>query len=248
MTKSRKILILLVLAFISAIVSGYLIYTYCNSTKGFIYVYNDNYKAGTKIEKNMFSAMKVDDQIIKTGQKGSLDTYYITGEHFSKVCKGNEYLLDDVVKDQPLTFVDLALTSGTSIERSLSGNGMAVTIPISGTAAVTDDLRVGSVVNIYTSDASGTKLIFENMRIIARNDDKTISKVTFETSPDDTLDLINAANNKRLYFSLVSPVVDENAHTGYVVSKDDDSSSNTSDDPDYTEEVELPEDDLPQTN
>lgn len=248
MSKSRKITILMILAIISAIVTGTLIFKYCNSTKGFIYVFNDDYKAGTRIEKSMLSPMKVDDQIIKTGQKGSLETYYITGENYAKVIERNEYLLNDVSKNQPLTLVDLAMTSGSSIERSLSGNGMAVTIPISGTAAVTDELRVGSVVNIYSSDASGTKLLFENMRIIARNDDKSVSKVTFETSPDDTLDLINAANNKKLYFSLVSPVLDENAHSGYVVNEEGEKEESiiiNNTDPDYTEDVPVPEDNAP---
>ena len=93
---------------------------------------------------------------------------------------------------------------------------MAVTVPISGSAAVTDKLRVGSIVNIYKTDAAETRLIFENMKIISRNDGDNISYVTFETSPDDTLDLINAVNNFHLYFALTQPVTDESAHSGYV--------------------------------
>lgn len=216
MSKTHKVVILLVLAAICSIIAGVSIYTYCNDSKGFIYVFNQNYSAGTKISKDMFYSIKVDNKIILSGQKGGLETYYITSENFNKVVSGNEYLLNDVIKDQPLTFVDLAFTSGTSIERSLSGDNMAVSIPISGTAAVTDKLRVGSVVNIYTTDSTGTRLIFENMKIIAKNDGATISTVTFETNPDDTLDLINAANNFKLYFSLSQPVIEENQHSGYV--------------------------------
>lgn len=221
MSRSQKIAILMILAIICAVVSGFSIYTYCNTSKGFIYVFNDDYKAGTKISKEMFSSIKVDKKIVVDGQKGGLETYYITDENFSKVVKNNEFLLNDVIKDQPFTFVDLAYTSGTSIERSLSGDGMAVTIPISGSAAVTDDLRVGSVVNIYSSDSFETSLLFENMKIIARNEGDSISTVTFETNPDDTLDLINAANNYHLYFSLVQPVINESQHSGYVEQKEE---------------------------
>lgn len=216
MSKTYKVVILIILAAICAVISGISIYVYCNSTKGFIYVFNDNYSAGTKISKDMFYSIKVDDSIIKSGQNAGLDTYYITAENFEKAVKGNEYLLNDVIKDQPFTFVDLAFSSGTSIERSLSGDNMAVTVPISGSAAVTDKLRVGSIVNIYKTDAAETRLIFENMKIISRNDGDNISYVTFETSPDDTLDLINAVNNFHLYFALTQPVTDESAHSGYV--------------------------------
>lgn len=229
MSKTHKVVILLVLAAICSIIAGVSIYTYLNSTKGFIYCFKADYSAGSKITKDMFYSIKVDDKIIKSGQKAGLETYYITSDNFEKVVNNNEYLLNDVIKDKPLTFTDLALTSGTSIERTLSDGNMAVTIPISGAAAVTDKLRVGSIVNIYKSDAAETRLIFENMKIIAKNEGKSISTVTFETSPDDTLDLINAANNYRLYFSLAQPVLDEDAHTGYVDNKtktDTDSSNN----------------------
>jgi hypothetical protein len=195
MTKSKKVFFLLVLALICAIISGVAIYSYCNASKGFVYVFNSDYKAGTKITSDMFKSIKVDNIIIDNGKKSSLDTYYITGDDFKKVVSSNEYLLNDVSTNQPLTFTDLAYTSGTSIERSLSGDNMAVTIPISGSAAVTDDLRVGSIVNIYSTSSSKTELLFENMKVIARNDGDSLSSVTFETDFDDTLALINAANN-----------------------------------------------------
>lgn len=216
MSKTHKVVILLLLAAICAVISGFLIYTYCNSSKGFIYVFNKDYPAGTRITKDMFYSIKVDSSIIENGKKSGLETYYITDENFNKALETNEYLLNDVIKDQPLTFVNLAFSSGTSIERSLSSNTLAVTVPISGSAAVTDKLRVGSVVNIYKSDEAETRLIFENMKIIARNSGDNIDTVTFETNEDDTLDLINAVNNYKLYFALSQPILDENAHVGYV--------------------------------
>lgn len=240
MSKTHKVLILLLLAVICAVVAGFSIYSYCNASKGFIYAFKNDYPAGTKISKDMFYSIKVDDTIITSGQKAGLETYYITGESFEKVIKGNEYLLNDVIKNQPLTFVDLALTSGTSIERSLSGDYMAVTIPISGSAAVTDKLRVGSVVNIFKTDSYETRLIFENMKVIARNKGDNLSSVTFEVTPDDTLDLINAANNYRLYFALAKPVLDENAHSGYV-KPDDSSEAPEFDNSSFDAEDEMPE-------
>lgn len=218
MSKTMKVAILLVLSLICAALAALGVYMYLKGQKAFIYVFNDNYSAGTKITKDMFTSLKVDDQIILAGQKGGLATYYITGENFEKTLAGNEYLLNDVVKNQPLTFTDLALTSSTAIERKLDGNTYAVTIPISGTAAVTNKLRVGSIVNIYKTDATETRLLFENMRIEATNSDKEISTVTFITGPDDTINLINASNNYKLYFALTTPVSDKNAHSGYVAS------------------------------
>lgn len=238
MSKTHKVVILLVLAAISSIIAGFSIYTYLNSTKGFIYCFNANYSAGSKITKNMFYSIKVDEKIIKSGQKAGLETYYITADNFEKVITNNEYLLNDVIKDEPLTFTDLALTSGTNIERTLSDGNMAVTIPISGAAAVTDKLRVGSIVNIYKSDAAETRLIFENMKIISRNDGDSISTVTFATSPDDTLDLINAANNYRLYFSLAQPVLDENAHTGFVDNQGNTDTESNSSNADTTSNID----------
>lgn len=216
MSKTVKVVILLLMAVVCAAASGIAVYYYCNSTKGFIYVFNSDYKAGTKITKDMFSSMKVDDEIIQSGQKSGIGTYYITGDNFTKVTNGNEYLIDDVSKNQPLTFNNLAFTSASAIERSLSSGTVAVTIPIGGAAAVTNDIRVGSIVNIYTVGTDATKLVFENMRIIARNEDASVAMVTFAAEPNDAIKLINIANNNRLYFSLAQPITDENKHSGYV--------------------------------
>lgn len=229
MSKSQKVAILMVLAIICAAVSGFGIYKYCNSTKGVIYVFNNDYHAGEKITAEMFSPLKVDATIIDNGKKAGLSTYYITGEEFKKVVSSNEYLLNDVSKEQPLTFNDLALSSGTSIERSLSGDMMAVTIPISGAAAVTDDLRVGSIVNIYSTSAAKTELLFENMKIIARNREGAVSSVTFETDPSDTLALINAANNYKLYFALAQPVSDDKKPAGGIEQTGEDNPQQTED-------------------
>lgn len=212
MSKNKKAAILLILAVVFAFVAACGVYWYCESSKGIVYIFNDSYSAGTQITKDMFLGIKVDEKIINAGKTADIDSYYITGEDYAKVVAGTEYLLNDVSKGKAFVFTDLAVTSGNAIERKLEDGQVAVTIPISGVAAVTDDLRVGSVVNIFTTSAEETSLAFSEMKIasLTKNGD-SISSVTFLLRPEESSRLIHIANNETLYFGLMSPTT--NAET-----------------------------------
>lgn len=206
MSKNKKVVFLLIMAIIFSMAASFGVYKYCESQKGIVYIFNANYSAGEKINKEMFTGIKVDEQIINAGKSGTIASYYITGEDFEKVINANEYLLNDVSKGEAFVFTDLAVTSGNAIERKLTNGEVAVTIPISGVALVTDDLRVGSTVNVYITNSTSTELVFENMKIAAlTKKNGNISNVTFLLSENDATQMIHIANNNTLYFGLVLP-------------------------------------------
>lgn len=209
LTKSGKIVLLLFLAALLAIVAGVCIYKYCNSQKEFLYVFNNNYSAGTRITQNMFTSVEVDKVITENGKAGLANDRYVTAENLNKLINSNSYLLYDVKVGQAFTYAMTTNLGKTSIEYALGEDMIAVTIPINSISGVTSELRAGNLVNIYSSSNGSTNLVLNKMKIIAVDKNEgELSSVTFECTDTQAQSLIYAQTYSTIYFGLVneSPV------------------------------------------
>lgn len=219
LTKSAKIILLLLSALILAVGAGFAIYTYCNSQKVFIYYFNADYAAGTPISASMLTSMEVDKTIAENGKTGSINDRYITEENLKLLLGTTSYLLYDVHKGQALTYAVTSSVGKTAIEYNLEEGKIAVTVPINNITGVTSALRTGVYVNIYSSQNGTTKLFLEHMKIIAVNkSDGSLQSVTFECTNTQAIDLIYAQTYAELYFGLTdyAPEIQETATEGDV--------------------------------
>lgn len=206
MSKKNKILIVIFVALIFAALAGYSIYTYLTPMKATIYVYNNDYEAGTTITSDMFTPILVDSKIVENGRQASINERYIaTANDFNYVVNSGDTLLVNVYKGQTLTRSDMSVESGTAIEKNLATNAIAVTINVNNTTGVTKGLRIGSRVNIYSSYEGITSLLLQSMRIIKVNTgDNGLTSVTLECSQQEAVKLIYASEYTSVHFGLIN--------------------------------------------
>lgn len=98
-----------------------------------------------------------------------------------------------------------------AVQNMMNDKKVAVTVPVTSVSGATKDLKEGSRVNIYASDyssdgASGTTLIFTNMRVLSveKDNDGDLYAVTIEVSTEESLKLVEATTHSKLYFGLSS--------------------------------------------
>lgn len=98
-----------------------------------------------------------------------------------------------------------------AVQDMMNDKKVAVTVPVTSVSGATKDLKEGSRVNIYASDyssdgASGTTLIFTNMRVLSveKDNDGDLCAVTIEVSTEESLKLVEATTHSKLYFGLSS--------------------------------------------
>lgn len=98
-----------------------------------------------------------------------------------------------------------------AVQNMMNDKKVAVTVPVTSVSGATKDLKEGSRVNIYASDyssdgASGTTLIFTNMRVLSveKDNDGDLCAVTIEVSTEESLKLVEATTHSKLYFGLSS--------------------------------------------
>ena len=98
-----------------------------------------------------------------------------------------------------------------AVQGMMNDKKVAVTVPVTSVSGATKDLKEGSRVNIYASDyssdgASGTTLIFTNMRVLSveKDNDGDLCAVTIEVSTEESLKLVEATTHSKLYFGLSS--------------------------------------------
>ncbi len=211
MKKNRKIILILVLAFIVAVIGGVALYFYLTPQKTTVYVFKQNLSAGTVVTMDMLTPVQADSDVFFGGARSETSSVFVTGENVSEIIKSGDSLRTDVVKGMPFTISLLSSGGGSKIEMEMDPTKIAITIPISNTTGVTDELKNGSRVNIYvTGEGIGenstysTKLIFQNMRILAvgRNEN-TLTTATLETTIDESLKLVYYASTYSLYLGLV---------------------------------------------
>jgi len=205
MSKGKKIMIVIFLAIIFAAIAGYALYVYLTPLKTTIYVYNGDYVAGTTISANMLTPISVDNTIVVNGKQAKASEQYVTASTVNSVVNSGDSLLVNVYKGQALTLADLSVASGTAIEKNMRTDAIAVTINLNSTTGVTNGLRIGSRVNVYSTLDGVTTLLLENMRIVTVNKNNgVLSSVTFECTQEEAVKIIYATQNTSVQLGLVN--------------------------------------------
>lgn len=203
-------------ATLCSITACLLIYNYVAPSRGTIYVFNDSYPAGEQVTSDMLSPIQVDSSIIVAGKKDSINTRFVSPSDYAEVIKSGDSLRIDVSEGMPLTTSMLSVAGGTTIEMNMKSDSVAVTVPVDSNTGVTDGLKEGSRVNIYSCMDAQTTLIQQNKRILAvYSEDGVITGVSVEENIDESMELIHAATYGQIYLGLVDA-------TGYQAEEGDD--------------------------
>lgn len=224
MNKNKKIVIILILALLVSILGGTALYMYLVPQKTTVYLFRDNYKAGTKLKANMLTPVQTDSKIIVSGASADTSSKFVTGDDtdgngvsdIDDVLKTGDSLRIDVSDGMPLTKALLSIAGGSSVEKSMDPSKVAVTVPVDDNSGVTKDLKQGSRVNVYVSkgdEVQTTTLLFQGLRVLKTSTkDGVLSSATLEVNKDESLRLVNAEASGNIYFGLVDS-------TGYEYAK-----------------------------
>ena len=205
-SKNKKILRILLLALVVSIMFGVGLYMYLTPQRTTMYVFNGNYKTGDAVTMDILTPVQVDSKIIYSGQTRDASTELVTGENINEVLRSGQSLRMDVIQGLPLTISLLSDSGGSSVEMKMDPKSVAVTVPVTETTGVTNDLQTGSRVNIYTLRNDAVVMILQNMRVLSvnRDDGGAITGATIECTKDQSLKLVYASSNSTIYFGMVS--------------------------------------------
>lgn len=207
-SKNKKIFCILIMAVILSVIGGIAIYQYLNPKRVTVYVFNDNYEAGTVLKSTMLTSVNCDAGIIVAGKKTDTSSRFVTGADIAAVLETGDSLRMDVSDGMPLTLAMLSVNGGSSIEMSMDPSKVAVTVPVSNVTGVTRDLKEGSRVNVYATGfdaSSATTLIFQKLRVLAVNRDQNgnLASATLEVTAEESLKLIYGSVNSTISLGLV---------------------------------------------
>ncbi len=212
MQKNKKIVLILILAFLVAVIGGVALYFYLTPKKITIYAFKENLAAGTVITEDMLTPVQADATIYYGGAKQNISSYYVTGENINEIIRSGDSLRTDVVKGMPFTIALLTSGGGSKVEMQMDPTKIAITVPINNITGVTNELKSGSRVNIYITgggEESGelfsTKLIFQNMRVlnVSYSNQGALESATIECTIDQSMELVYYASTYSIYLGLV---------------------------------------------
>ena len=78
LTKNKKIVIALAVAFIFAVLAAISVYFFMSPQRDTVYVFNSSYPAGTAISSDMVVPIQADSTIVVAGKKNDTNTRFIT--------------------------------------------------------------------------------------------------------------------------------------------------------------------------
>lgn len=204
MSKNKAITMLIVCAVIFSGLASYLIYHYMSPQRSTIFVFNDSYEAGKQITTDMLSPMQVDSTIVVAGMKTNVSNQYVTPETYADVIRSGDSLRFDVTKGMVLTTGMLAVSGGSSVEMNMKSNAVAVSIPLNSFSGITNDLKVGARVNIYSTIDKTTRLIQQNKRVLdVYKNNGELTGISVEETVSESMQLINAMASGSIYLGLV---------------------------------------------
>lgn len=206
-SKNKKIIFIVFIALLSAGLAFVGTYFFFNPQRTTMYVFNENYKAGEVLTKDMLSPVSVDAKILVSGKTADTQSQFVTDANISAVIKKGNSLRMDVSAGMPLTTSLLSSFGGSSIEQGMDTSKIAISVPVSGITGVTNDLKKGSRVNIYSVDANtgAAVLILQNMRVLetTTGDDKSLTAATIECDQNQALQLTYYSTQSVISFGLV---------------------------------------------
>lgn len=206
MKKNTKILIVISIALALSVLAGFLVVRLISPQRETVYLFNSSYSAGTTLTSDMLTAIQIDANIVTLGVKSNVNQRFVTSSEYSQIIRSGDSLKIDVGKGMPLMMSMLSVAGGNSIEMLMKPSAIAVSISVNGVKGVTNELEAGSRVNVYYTTGTGTKLLFESMRVLAvsKTNSGVLSAVSLEANHEEAAILINAAESGSLYLGLVN--------------------------------------------
>ena len=101
--KNKKILIVLIVAFLFAGIAAFGIYQLLTPQRTTVYVFNSDYQAGTQVVSSMFTTVEIDNNVITNGNRSAANDYMVTGSNFESAIASAGYLRTDVYSGNILT-------------------------------------------------------------------------------------------------------------------------------------------------
>jgi|LSQX01.2.fsa_nt_gb Flp pilus assembly protein CpaB len=198
---------------ILAIIAGFASYSYLSSAKTVIYLFADDYSAGTPIEPEMLMPTQIDTSVVyEAASRG--EALYVTSSNVEEVL--GDYLRTDVLAGTPLMSVHSDQIGGSGAEIRLEDDMVAVSMHADNFTVGNPFISVGSTVNVYTSyqidEESITELKFQNIRVLdvlyaekmnESSGSPTISGVTLEMTPEQSVELQHAVEFGSVRLALV---------------------------------------------
>lgn len=204
MSKNKIISIIGACAVIFSILACYLIYQYMSPARSTVYVFNSAYSAGKQVTSDMLNPVQVDSTIVISGKTTNIGNQFVTPEQYASIIQSGDSLRMDVSEGMPLTTSMLSISGGSTVEMNMKSDAIAVTVPVDSFSGITNDLKAGAKVNVYSSTDSKTTLIQQNKRILeVFYDGSNISGVSIEQDIDESMELIYAATYGQIYLGLV---------------------------------------------
>ena len=202
-SRDKKFVKAIALAVILAAVSGVGVFFAINVNKETVYCFNNSYKAGDMLTKDMLTPIQVDKTIIVNGQKSNINSKFITDDNVNDILASGDKLRVDVGAGLFLTENTLVTQGGNAIENTMSSTALAITVKVDSTTGVTDDLRVGSRIDVICR-LNGKTSVLEQIKVLSIDKPKgTINKVTLECSLEQAKVLAQANDEGYIHFALV---------------------------------------------
>lgn len=202
--RSKKIIVVVLLAIAFAALATLGVYQLMTPQRTYVYLFADNYTAGTLVTERMLTPVEVDNNIVVGGSQMHAGDYYVTASNISNVLSSAGVLRNDVNAGTALMTSMLTTTGGNSIEMTMKQNAVAVTIGASYVTGVTDELSSGSRVNVYANYDNRTTLLLESIRVLKTSySGGTLDSVTLEVDIAQSLQLINAYTFGSIHLGLV---------------------------------------------
>ncbi len=204
-SKNKKIIVVLSISAILIVLLCFGIYKAIVSQKATIYVFNNTYKAGSTLTSSMLIPMQVDKNIVITGKSSDIGTQFITSKTFEDVIKSGDTLRVDVTANTFLTSTILTNQGGNEIENTMKSTAIAVTVDVDDVTGVTNELGVGSYVNI-SCIFGGSETIYESLRVLAATKDTSgnLISVTIECNYEQFQMITNASNGGYIHLGLIN--------------------------------------------
>ena len=191
--KNRKIIIVLALALVMMAATALAVRSVLEPSRTTVFIFNQNYPAGTHVTRDMLTGIQVDSTVITGGAGIPIGDRYVTGDNVSAVLQSAPVLRMDVYSGTAAMASMLTTTGGNAIEQRMRPNAVAVTIPVNDVTGVTAELAYGSRVNVYASYNAETILLLQNMRVLrSAGGTGGLASVTIEVSVEESLKLVHA--------------------------------------------------------
>ena len=201
-------IILLGLISIFGVLIAFLTYGYLKDEKTNIYLFNADYEAGRTITPDMLEIMEVDNKLVHKVIESNSPAQYVLPSDLQKIIDNKETLGCDVSKYTPFMSTQTASVGGSLVERRLAKNKVAITIPVNNISGVSPEITAGAMINVYTNYSSESfqveELLMEEIKILdvqATGDAESgysLSGITIQVSPEQTLKLLHAINFQKI--------------------------------------------------